>query len=721
MADRPHLHALAERAGILRQYTDLDGKTHDTSDKTYIRLLAAMGFDAASEEAAHRALQKLDDHARERLLPPVRVIRQSAAAETPISAAPRRESRAGTIDWHIGLRCEDGVVHLAQGRLDTTVDPLGTLRLPFAPCLGYHELHLTVRSGSVEHTATQRLIVVPDRCRTADELLGDRRVFGVIANLYSLRSDRNWGVGDLTDLANLAGWAGRKGAAFLGLNPLHALRNAGFEVSPYSPVSRLFRNVIYLDPTAVPEFASSPAAREAMGSARFQESLARIRDTTLVAYRDVAALKLEVLRLLFADFRIRHDAIDTPRGRQYAAFCTERGPALDRYATFLALEDHFARKFGRPRDWRAWPPAYRRPDSPAVEEFRRSHAPGVEFHKYVQFELDRQLAAAAAAARAAGMTLGLNHDLAIGAAAGGADTWANPGLFVDGARLGAPPDDYARTGQDWGLPPIHPLRLIDNRYEYWTQLLRANLAHGGALRIDHVMGLLRQYWIPPGATAIEGAYVRYPADDLFGILALESVRHNALVIGEDLGTVPDGFTKLLEQWGLLSCQVMYFQRDARGEFLSSSAYSPRALVTSTTHDHVPLAGYVSGDDLRIRRRIGSVPDDHTLARQLQQRQVDGQALRRRLESEIPESAPLSNAAPPQLCAAVHRFLAKTPAPLVGVLLDDLTGEREPVNFPGVGPERHPSWSRRMTMPIEQLEDDPAVAMALSGVAARMPD
>ncbi len=854
MSDRPCLQALAERVGILPHYHDINGDIRHTSDHSRESLLSAMGFNATSEESARLEIQRMDQTAAEQILPPVRVVRRSApdaavvrftvppdwnhprarwrlelreeagsACPNPSSLAstspePRHSCRAdspqtlalpgGTAPLNPAL--PGAAVQVCEGHFDLSAEEAAVLSLPLLPDLGYHDLTLMLEFDGTRHIARQRLIVVPDRCFTVEDLLGDRKVFGICANLYTLRSDPraadarggNWGVGDLTDLAELCEWAGRNGAAFVGLSPLHALRNLDHDISPYSPISRVFRNTIFLDVTCVPEFADCQEAQLLVASSRFQESLEAVRSASLIAYEEIARLKREVMRLLFSEFRRRHAASpgskesDSPRERAFADYCQKHGDELTRFATFCALDappdQNLARSEPRasaraetpPDPNRARKEAEQCSDIPTDQQTCAGSpsADEIEFHKFLQFELDRQLAFAAKVARAGGMSIGLYQDLAIGTSRSSADVLSHPELFVDGATLGAPPDDYSATGQDWSIPPIHPLRLAEDGYRYWSNLLRANMAHTGALRIDHVMGLLRQFWIPtgpstktaqspgidagrigqscrgespsnpasPGGTAPlspaspggaapmdpaspgnivamyppPGAYVRYPVEDLFGILALESVRHRAIVIGEDLGTVPTGFSHLLERWGVLSCQVMYFQRGPHGEFLHESEYSSRALVTTTTHDHVSLHGFLGGDDLRLRRQIGDIECDEALHQALVRRGADIQALLDRVglyDGQCSGTARPTLTTPAEyarICAAVYAFLSRTPAPLLGLMLDDLTGESEPVNLPGIGPDRHSNWSRRMSTPINALDECAATHAAFQAAHRR---
>jgi 4-alpha-glucanotransferase len=553
------------------------------------------------------------------------------------------------------------------------------------------------------------------RCVAPDERLDGRRVFGLWANLYSLRSERGLGFGDLGDLHRLIRFAGDAGAAFVGMNPLHVLRNRGHSFSPYSPLSRLFRNPLYLELEAIPEWADCEGLRQRLASVPMQRELAALRAAERLDPERVAAAQAPLLEALHRSFAARHRGRDTARGREYARYREEQGPLLDDFAVFRALEDHLAGQ-GHGRDWRAWPARYRSPRSDAVSAFAREQAETVDLHAFVQFELDRQLAAAAAAAERAGLVLGLYRDLALGSAASGFDPWAFPDLFVMEASVGAPPDAYSDTGQDWGFPPLSPERLADADGGYIQRLLAAVFAHAGAVRIDHVMGLFRQWWVPAGRSAREGRYVAYPARQLLAAVVLASRRQGALVVGEDLGTLPPGLGPRLARRGLLSSRVLYFERERDGRFRPAARYSRRALVTANTHDLPTLPAFWTGRDLEIRRELGLLADDAALARAREARGAE----RRALLSRLRRDGLLASEAPdvPDLCAAVHAFLCGTPSPLVGISLDDLAGETEPVNVPGVGQERYPSWTRRMRLDLEALASDAGVDRALAGARTR---
>lgn len=720
MAKRPALHALADRAGILSEYVDTTGTRRFTSDEARVSLLAALGLDGSSEESALHALREWKRRSEERILEPTVIRRHDAADALALRARVPRRLRDGAFDYHLELRTEGGEVQISEGRtrLRGKATRFG-LELPVAPDPGYHELNLNLRSASGEFDARSRLIVSPGSCLTTEELQGSRKLYGLWTHLYAVRSVRNWGVGDFTDLESLLEWAAEIGAAFVGINPLHALRNSGDDISPYSPVSRLFRNVVYLDLDRVPELAECPEARVRLESRVYREALSGLRGSDRVDYEAVMALKLPVLESLYETFRDRHRDRGSARGAAYSRFLSRKGRPLTDFATFLALARHF-REQGV-YDWRAWPPSYRHPEGPEVERFAHDHFDEVDRHRYVQFELDRQLEGIAERGRSLGLPIGIYGDLAIGTAADACDTWMYPELFVNGVHLGAPPDDYSASGQEWGLPPLDPRRIREDGYRYWTALLRNNLEHTGALRIDHVMGLFRQWWVPAGRLATEGAYVRFPAKEMLAVLAIESRRNGALIIGEDLGTVPRGLPSQLARWGILSYRVLYFERDEKGRFRRSGRYSKRALVTANTHDHPPLAGILEGRDIELAQETGTVEEPEKLDRWRHERAEELRSLLRRLVQEgCLESADGSHSYS-DLCAAVHEFLSKTPAPLMAIRLGDLLGETEPLNIPGVPFDRYPNWSRRLSSELEAMKDDPVVTRGLEGAQGRRND
>lgn len=700
MSDRPALRALADALGIAPGYHGQTGEWNACSDETRARLAAALGHPAATEREAAASLEALREAERLAGLARVRVVKRSAP-DAGIAEVRLPDAAPGAIGWELELVLEDGEVLRASGESPRGAGYAMRLPLPLRPPLGYHLLRVAI-SGVPEGpiVSEQSLIVVPDRCTSPGELLGEgARGFGIVANLYTVRSARDWGVGDLTDLAELATWAASLGASFVGVNPLHALHNRGSAISPYAPVSRLFRNPLYLDPERIPEVRESLADRALLASPGVQRELAALRDAGTVQYERVMALKRPVLRAAFDAFMER---APRERRRAFASWRERREPELGNFATFMALAERFG------MDWSTWPDALSDSRSDAVHAFRAAHADEVDFHGWMQWMLDEQLEGVAARGREAGLAIGIYQDLAIGTAAMSADVWSDPELFVPGVNVGAPPDPYSAVGQDWGLPPMNPRRLARDRYRYWIALLRAGFRHAGALRIDHVLGLFRLFWIPQGLTGVHGAYLRFPTDDLLGILALESVRHRALVVGEDLGTVPPEVPGTLRAWGILSSKVLLFERGDGGSFTPPREWEPQALATANTHDMAPLEGWWRGRDVELRIEHGLVPAGEA-EQARRERAADREALAQALAREgiVPTEFP---GAPYR--AAVHDLLAGSASVLVGVSLDDVAGESEPVNLPGTSPEQFPSWQRRMRCTLEQIQSGEEFRVAL---------
>jgi 4-alpha-glucanotransferase len=707
-ATRSALRELADRLGILPSYVDQTGERERlTSDETRERLLTAMGFDVSTEERAVETLRGLKRAKRREWIAPVRVVRQRSRSLARVSVRVP-SMRSDTVEWTLTLRTEEGMEWRWTGTTSGGRARREQLTLPVVPPLGYHDLTVTFEGGGKWRSATQRLIVVPSRCTPPEARLRGRRGFGITANLYTVRSERNWGAGDLGDLAAIAEWVAHEGGAFVGVNPMHALRNAGYDVSPYSPITRLFRNPLYLRIDDVPELAHDAWAQERVASPELRETLEDLRGAAMLDYERIMKVRAPLLESLHRTFEEREVASGSPRARAYAQYVAREDPQLTQFATYMAISEREG------PDARHWPVELRDARSDAVAATRLELAHRVSYHRWLQFELDRQLGDAALQAQRAGMALGLYQDLAVGTAPSGSDVWANPSLFVQGATVGAPPDMYSDEGQNWGLPAVNPHVLRATGYDYWTRLLRSGFRHTGALRIDHALGLFRMFWVPEGKSARDGAYVRSFSEELFGILALESVRHAALVVGEDLGTVPPEVPEVLERWGVLGSKVLVFERDFfTGRFRAAQDYPRLALATVNTHDLPPLVGWMQERDITLRNELGDLSDEHQATMMRESRRAERVALVDSLIEAglLPHSAHAS-LAPEALIAAVHAFIRRTPAALVGLSLDDLAGESEPVNIPGVWQDKYPSWSRRMREPLESLLGAPSTVAAL---------
>ena len=502
-----------------------------------------------------------------------------------------------------------------------------------------------------------------------------RRLWGIGVQLYALRSHRNWGHGDFTDLAQLVGLAAAHGASAIGLNPLHALfADCAEQASPYAPNSRLYLNPLYVDVEAVEEFPG-------LAAAGLQGEIAALRATDMIDYPGVARAKLAALKLAHERFRAGASAA---RRADFLAFREQEGDTLLRFACFEILRRQYA-----PRPWPEWPAPWRHPARGELQSFYRAHERDCEFHEFLQWIADRQLRACQETARQLGMPVGLYMDLAVGMDRQGADAWVQQDVVLADISVGAPPDEFNPAGQDWGLVPFNPHTLPADGFATTRRLMSATMRHCGAIRIDHVLGLKRLFMIPRGLGAAGGAYVRLPFESLLRVIAEESCRHRTIVIGEDLGTVPEGFRDTLARCGLWRCLVMLFERGGDGRFAPPERYPAEALATFNTHDMASFRGWMEGHDLGVKRAIGVDPGESEEGRAYSQ-----QALRDALAQWAPAYAP-------DYIAAVAAFLAATPARLVVIALDDILEVREQINIPGTV-EQHPNWRRKLPLALEDL-------------------
>jgi 4-alpha-glucanotransferase len=541
---------------------------------------------------------------------------------------------------------EDGGVVTVEGHLPAN--------LP----LGYHELR-------ADGTAPSRIIVVPPRCYLPDGF----RIWGWAAQLYATRSRESWGIGDLADLRRLAQWSARLGAGLILLNPLAAAAiTLPQQSSPYYPSSRRFRNPLYLKIEDVPgavDAAADLASLAATGRALNRER--RIdRDR-------IFTLKLQALE------RLWRRGGGSPEFERFRRECA----GLHDFAVFCVLTEHHR------SGWQRWPVEHRRPDAPAVLAFAEAHADRVAFHEWLQWLIDRQLGAA-------GAEIALMQDLPIGVDPDGADAWMWQDVLATGASVGAPPDRFIVSGQDWGLPPFVPHRLAAAGYDPFVQTVRAALRHAGGLRIDHVMGLFRLFWVPSGLTPAEGAFVRYPADALLGIVALESVRARAFIVGEDLGTVEEGVRERLAEQAILGYRVVWFEPSP------PSRYPELALATVTTHDLPTVRGLWTGADVSHQKAAGLTPNESGLAE-----------MRDRL---MAMTGVASTASPRDVVETTHRLLAEAPCAVVTATLDDALLVEERPNMPGT--LEPTNWSLALPKTLEEIESDPTALAVARAFAAR---
>lgn len=730
MYDQPEselLRLLAERAGIVSEYHDIAGTRHVTTDDTRRAILTAMHFRATDRSGLIEELTAWDNRAWVQCCEPVRIVRLGQDPGAWLLHVPCEPPDDGRVQVHWLIHTENGEkCHEREEGPGLIVEDTRVIggrryiRLAFALpqdlSLGYYDVRAWAQGGKASAEGKFRLIVAPDRCYIPDSLQKGARLWGFALQLYSLRSERNWGVGDFQDLATVVEWAGKQlGAAVIGLNPLHALKNSEpYDISPYSPNSRLFLNDLYIDVEQVAECKTAPEVQKRLADPSFRAQLEAARSSELVEYNMVASAKRAVLDLCYRAFlRDNFEGAEpdlkpkTARGWFFHQYVQQEGEPLAQYALFQALEDE--RQFVQSRSvvWADWPEHYRAPTSEAVGEFKRRHMKKVRFFQYLQWLAAEQLGMLVKKTGEAEMPIGFYHDLALGSDRYGADGWRFQDVLALKADCGAPPDAFAPEGQNWGFSPVDPVRLHASGYQYFIELLRNNLRYGGAIRIDHVMALFRLFWIPRGLPASKGTYVHYPAEDLLAILALESTRANALVIGEDLGTVPDWVRDRLGVAGVLSYRVFYFERTWPGAWKPPASYPAQSLAVVTTHDLPTLSGYWEGADIETRAKLGLFPTEQARITMLAERHVEKTWMLAALKSEglLPSGVSDDPAQIPamttELAEAVHEYLARTPAWMVLANIEDVIGARAQTNVPGTV-DQHPNWRRKLSVTVNEL-------------------
>ncbi len=678
------LDKAARAAGISLHFTDVNGEIQSISDETKRALLAVM--DNA-------------DRGKKSPLPPVVVF----SGRTKRQLTPR-----GCGAYHWQLRSENGKVFEGevQGEaLFTLPSPLGQ---------GYH--HLTLSQGRQQWH--MRIIVTPRRCYLPPALRAGEKRWGALVQLYTLRSATNWGIGDFGDLQQMLEQLAAQGGDFVGLNPLHALYPASPDfASPYSPSSRRWLNIIYIDVAQVVDFQQSAAAQRWWKSAKTQRAVTKARDEEWVDYDAVMALKLTALRHAWAQFQPRDK--DDEDKCAFAAFVQEGGDSLYYQAAYDGLQAERRAENAQHWGWPAWPEDWRNSQLPEVQRWCEQHEDEIAFWQWLQYLAQQQFSRCWQISQTRGMSVGLYRDLAVGVAEGSAETWHDPELYRLHASVGAPPDRLGPLGQYWGLPPMDPHVMQARGYQPFIDMLRANMRDCGALRIDHVMSLLRLWWVPAGETADKGAYVAYPVEDLLGILALESQRQRCMVIGEDLGTVPKEIVSLLRNSGIFSWKVLWFEQQHGGKYRTPDEYPRQSIASASTHDLPTLSGFWEAGDLLLGEKIGLYPGDAVQPLH-QQRAAQKQALLNVLHQagSLPASTPRqADKLPmsPRLNQAIHRFLANTHSALLGLQPEDWLGMTTPVNVPGTV-DQYPNWRRKLTQPLEEIFANTEVKKLLKTVS-----
>lgn len=639
------LAAQAENWGIERSFTDALGRYREVEPEALARIVDALS--SAGRDFKANTVWRGGE--RRPVLVPADVER-----------------------WRL---CDQSDAIVAEGRRDNDQANIAG----FLPNLPFGTYRLEALEAGSAARLVQHLIVTPRQSYQPNTATADR-TWILAVQLYAVRSRHNWGHGDFTDLLTLVRLAAKAGAAGIGLNPLHALfADRAEQASPYSPNSRIFLNPLYIDVDAIPEFPG-------LAHTGFAAQIDAARRADVVAYADVAAAKIAALRRAHSRFG---EIADASRLDDFARFRNEHGRTLQAFAAFEVLRRRFNTV------WWEWPERYRHPSSSVLDEVQAEFPDDFDYHAYVQWTADRQLRTCHDEARRLGLPIGLYMDLAVGADPGGADAWSDQTAVVPQMEVGAPPDALNTAGQAWGLAAFNPRALTSDGFAPFARVLRAVMRYAGAVRLDHVLGLNRLYLIPLGLGAAQGAYVHYPLHELLAIVALESDRHACVVIGEDLGTVPDDLRGVLADWGVWSYLVLMFERGYDGGFRSPQDYRRNALVTFSTHDLPTFSGWIAGHDLSVKRHLGLDPGESNEARWHALGELRAALSRNGIEP--PEGSPRF--------LDVMRYLARTPSRLLTVSIEDVLGVPDQPNIPGTVLE-HPNWRRRLPIDIESLEDHP---------------
>jgi 4-alpha-glucanotransferase len=730
------INELAELCGIVPEYWDIFGKKHKTPYKTKKAILRAMKLDIDSIKNVEKEINNRKTRPWEIVIEPIHVLSvNDQPVKIPVYIPVNEGDEDGlSISWSIEgedkkrtgnlpdkersfIVSGNDVTFLEEHRIDDRRYIKVELSDTTQRDIGYYRLD--IECGHSEHIfpgkkkriqKQSRLIITPDTCYIPPEL-ETGRTWGLSVNLYSIRSNENWGIGDFSDLKKIVEWTGKLKCGFIGINPLHALPNTKpYGISPYSPISRLYKNFIYIDAAHIPEVLDSENIQNVLHSERFSKALHALKTTDLIDYEKIASLKEEILRMAFDYFYEAHYTRDTERSREFKQYRSEQGSSLESFSTFMALYEHMKRSKNI-YTWQEWDEEYHMLSNEAVQKFRKDNEKEILFFHYLQWLIDMQLKNVFHETIKQEMPVGLYYDLAIGSIGGGSDAWSFHDVIAVDADVGAPPDDFSPNGQNWGFPPINPEKLKESAYDLFIQTMKNNMKYGGALRIDHALGLFRLFWIPHGMSPREGTYVNFPAEDLLRIIALESTLNKTIVIAEDLGTIGENVREALERFHMLSYRLFYFERNYPDpSFCPPEKYPSLALCAITTHDLPTIYGYWACQDLKVKKELGMFPNDKLFIKQTKERERDKGLILSILQTQgiLPQDHPShSNKVPymtPELCCAIYRYLALTPSKLLLVSLDDIIGTINQQNMPGTLDE-HPNWMQKIPLTLDEIIKD----------------
>jgi 4-alpha-glucanotransferase len=707
------LDQLAEYRGIESNYNDAWGNSTTIDPATKNKLLAAMGYPVDAPGLLLKQVQDSSNHTWLSVLNPVQVLR----IEEHLQIVVRLPIELVTDEYVAQISTELGVVFEHQfvpidGQLANVahIEDIEfqeyLIDIPIQLPLGYHSLSIVIDDDVLD---SMRLIIAPSSCFKPKVLTEGKKVWGLSVQLYCLRSDHNWGIGDFSDLSFLVEKLAKQGAQFVGLNPIHALYPSNADAcSPYGPSSRRWLNFIYIDVTTLDGYQQD-STQAIVNDVSFQQQLQNARAADLVDYQLVTKLKLNALEKVFEYQNSQYLSKNTRLNKVFKAFVSDGGDSLQTLAVYDALQESLAAQQKPFSGWPVFPTEFSDFHNPAVKTFTKKHAKRVKFFLWLQWQAALQLEMANQVAQKSNMLIGLYRDLAVGVSEGSAEIWGNKELYCTEASVGAPPDILGPLGQNWGLPPMDPEKLFEQQYQPIIEMFDANMRATGALRIDHVMALLRLWWVVKGDDAKKGGYVYYPVDDLLAILALESHRHQSLVIGEDLGTVPDEIRAKLADNGVYSYRVFFFEQAPDGGFFSPSHYPEQSMSTLTTHDMPTLAGYWHCDDLTLGKELGIYPAEDILSALYASRHQNKQSILDTLHGHHSVNDEVGrDVHNVSMCKALNfgmqLHMASGSSALLSLQLEDWLEMDKPVNIPGTFNE-YPNWRRKLTRNLQDIFND----------------
>jgi 4-alpha-glucanotransferase len=708
-------HLVTSR-GIESTFVDAWAVPATVNDETKVKLLQAMGYKVDDEAGLEQQVE--DEFVKQWMsaVNPVQVIKYDESFVFPLRlsiemAAQKLNLLVQLEDGTTEIREIEAVDHQLINVVEIEDEEFHeyAISLDIDLPMGYHKL--SVQLGDLE-IASSSIIKVPQRCFIPDDIKKGKKIWGLSVQLYCVRSRRNWGIGDFTDLIMLVKQAASQGADFVGLNPIHELYPANPDVcSPYGPSSRRWLNYLYIDVEQVPEFGGE-ALQAWFTSNAIGEQLATLRADDYVNYSGVAAVKLAALNEIFTHYSEKYLTKNTKQNKAFKAFIAQGGESLQTLAVFEALQENLKAEGKACWGWPVFPDEFKAYDMPSVAKFAKKNKKRVHFYLFLQWHAALQFEAASKAASEAGMLIGLYRDLAVGVSEGGAEIWGNKDLYCVDASIGAPPDVLGPLGQTWGLPPMDPIKLYEQAYQPIIDLFSSNMHASGALRIDHVMALLRLWWVYKGDHASQGGYVCYPVEDLLGILALESQRNQSLVIGEDLGTVPQEIRSTLAENGMYSYRVFLFEQAEDGGFYAPEHYPEQSMATLTTHDMPTLIGYWHCNDLALGKEVGLYPDADVLATLYDARHDNKQHILNTLHGHHSISNSISHnvndvGMTTELNYGMQTHMASSSSALLSLQLEDWLQMEKPVNIPGTFNE-YPNWKRKLSRNLEDIFEDDAI-------------